>query len=511
MRSLAAVGLVRAGLFLACRALAAGQEGGEATGGTPVPESEAPGAAVDELENEDAAGEVPRAQGEIALEGEARASTSDPLDWDELAELDAEEIERRLVALAQAAGELGELETLGESRGGRPVRALTLTRATGERRGEVPLLLLADASPRGTTHGAEAILALGRHVLRGLDAAPLRELLTDRALVLAPLLDPDARAPEASTDEERERFDANFPLGWRPASLRPGSGDYPLSEPTARATAAWLHERTAVGILMTVGAPSASALPGALEPVPWPGAELPPADARVFERLAAELGVDGRLELVPWDRRPSAGGGLMDYAYQGLGIFPLAWVAPEAGAEAAKREAWLAAFVERAGPMLERLPRVDVERDALEELTPGVWQLDVAIRNVGPTPTLSALAAEHRLSRPLEITLEGARLVASARRASPQEPYRVGSFRPSGAGGAASTGDTAAAPGSTESAEATGAVGDLVVVECEGDGILGGGETRWLRLVLEAQAGSRVVLTARSVRAGTARLALELQ
>ena len=391
--------------------------------------------------------------------------------------LEYSEIENALDGLALRAGDQGTLETIGHSRGGRAIRVLSLT-APGTPRSDKPALMAVGFGRIGHAYGAEAVLAFGSLLVENAQVEPYASLLTDHVVMLAPALDPDLRAPDTEGPDET-RFDLNFPLGWRPGSLRPGAGDFPLSEVEALAAARFLGRLSNLVLIVGVedGTREARARPASTEEQgysPWPGAKLPDSDARVFEAL---VGADARgAELRPWSRLGSLGGGFFDYAFQSFGVYPVAWTAPPTPGSAQALADWTEDVARRTAGLLFSLPRVRIERDELTELAPGLWQLDVAVRNAGSIPTLSALGDERLASGGLMLSLSGAKLVATARRDGPDEPYQLAHLH---------------------AADEGVSIGGL---------LLGGGETRWLRLIVEGEAGATLELNAASARAGSARL-----
>lgn len=408
---------------------------------------------------------------------EAETAALGPLRIDH--HFDAAEIEARLRALAERAGPLGRLEAIGESRGGRPILVLRLSadpQGSAEAGSDSrPALLFAGFHPgvgEGASADAEAVLAFGDLLVGAASEEPVAELLASEVILLAPSLDPDARAASASP----VRFDRNFPIGWRPATLSPGAGNYPLSEPATKAAAELLFAHPNLSLVVAV-CPTEEA--GGQEDSGWASETVPDADRAVFEELASASSQEGGLELRPWTRLASPGGGFLDTAYLVHGIYPVSWSGPRTS-DPAGLEPWAREVARRSLELVRVLPRVEITSDHLDELAPGLWQLDVAVRNIGRLPTLSALAAQRRLGGTLELSLSGAHLVATARRA------REG--------------------GAFERAELHQGNGSVAL----GAGILGGGETRWLRLVLETEGPACVELVGRSRRAGDARLEVQL-
>ena len=192
----------------------------------------------------------------------------------------------------------------------------------------------------------------------------------------------------------------------------------------------------------------------------------------------------GEGQVLPWGRLGSPGGGLFDFAYQARGIYPVAWAGPEPGTEPDRFAEWTRSAAEHALELLRRLPRVRIQLAELIELAPGLWRLDLAIQNAGSIPTQSVLGNRRGVSGEIALAVRGAALVATARRGGVDEPFR--------------------------SASLVREAGPEGVLALEGTS-LGGGETRWLRLILEGETGARVDLAAESARGGTARMAVFLR
>jgi hypothetical protein len=297
----------------------------------------------------------------------------------------------------------------------------------------------------------------------------VRALLTHAELVLAPTLDPDARsAPGSATGAvpaaaRTVRFERNFPSGWQPDAVRPGSGRITLAKPETLAAARFLTELDGCAVLLGF-------VPSAPRGAPYAGAELPAADREVFAKLGAALELDGASSLVPWFELGTGGGGLFDFAYQARGIYPLAFTLPSEEELAAGGLAGFTGAVRaRVLRCLTLLPRVEIRQEGLERLASDTWQLDVRIQNVGVVPTASALAL-HRARSDVVLHLDGAKLVATAKRPSSGAAYTDASFQ--------------------------------VRAPLSG-GTLAGGEGRWLRLILEAGAGAEVRVTASSPWSGS--------
>lgn len=385
-----------------------------------------------------------------------------------------EEIATELAALAAAHPELAALETIGQSRAGREIQVLTITDPAGGAAEEKPALFLVDFGAPGRSYGAAACLGFARDVLDRAQSEPeIAELLAGHTIYLAPALDPDGEA-HGDVPPRAVSFDRNFPLGWLPATLRAGSGDVPLSEPETLVTARFLNAHENLVLIAATDEPGAN---GSHSGVPWAGAELPEDDRGALERLCASGG-DG-LELFPWSVLGSPGGGLFDYAYQALGVYPVAWAGPDAPSDAADVATWVDRVALRVGELLRLLPTMRIENDGLEEIAPGLWQLDVAIRNAGSIPTLSVLGGRRQVAAHLSLSLSGARVVATAQRGAGEDTFRA--------------------------ARLDGEPGFAL-----GGGVLAGGETRWLRVILEGESGTVLEVSGAAVRAGRAALTVTL-
>jgi len=388
--------------------------------------------------------------------------------------LDAAAIGMHMHGIAETYPTVAALEVLDRSQGGLEILALRLG-LREELPLERPVLLLVDV--QGTSSaGPEAMLELAWELAGKFESdARVRALFSRTTLVIAPALDPDARArPAASGASEgappAPRFERNFPSGWQPEAVRPGSGRVPLSQPETLAAARFLANLKGCAVVLgfTAAAPRGD---------PYPGAELPQADREVFAKLGAALELEGASPLVPWFELGSPGGSLFDFAYQARGIYPLFFVLPaedELAASDAPFRAQVAARVERC---LTLLPRVELTQEGLERLASDTWQLDVRIQNVGIVPTSSALAHQRDPRADVVLRLEGAKLVATAKKPDSNAPYTDASFQ--------------------------------VRAPLSG-GTLSGGEGRWLRLFLEADSGVEVRVLASSLWAGSSAVAVTL-
>jgi zinc carboxypeptidase len=443
-----------------------------AQGGDPAPQQKDPVGDVGQQPVRESQGPPPPPLAEATPVESAPAPAVEParpappaVTWP----LTIEGIEQHLRGIAAAHPGVAALEVVGKSAGGREILALRLgTRGDGQP-AERPVLLLADHQGP-TSAGPEAMLTLAWQVAEEFERDENVRMLFSRAtLVLAPALDPDARAVGAV--RAGVHFERNFPSGWQPESMRPGSGRTSLSQPESLAAARYLANLKGCAVLLGF-------VPPAPRGAPYAEAELPAADREVFAKLCAALELAGSQPLVPWFELGSPGGTLFDFAYQARGIYPLAFVLPaEDELAAGGMPAFTAEVSARVLRCLTLLPRVELEQEALERLASDTWQLDVRIQNVGIVPTSSALARHRDPLADVALRLDGAKLVATAKKPSSAAAWTDASFqaRPSLSGGT-----------------------------------LAGGEGRFLRLILEAGPGVEVRVTAASLWAGSDLLQLTL-
>jgi hypothetical protein len=243
-------------------------------------------------------------------------------------------IEERLLRASNEHPRKARLVTIGTSAGGRPLHVLVLTDLESGAPESKPGLLVAGYRGWNGARDAELVLAIAERLLGGADDAASAALLTHTTLYLAPALDPDACEPRLGAETSPPAFDKNFPIGWLPEGLRPGSGNLPLSRPETLATARFLSASPSLVALLTVRPETTGGAPG------WPQAALPESDAKVFQRLVERVGAP-ELALSAWDPGDARGGGLADYAYQALGVYPFAWRQPAEAGLGAELGAWL--------------------------------------------------------------------------------------------------------------------------------------------------------------------------
>lgn len=389
-----------------------------------------------------------------------------------------DEVSSSLARLAEEYPGLVRLQTIARSRAGREVVVLALTDLASGAPDEKPGLFFVDFRPAAGVYGAEAGLALAWTLAERAASDPtIAALLADYVLYLAPTADPDVRVVDDSTTPDPIEFDRNFPLGWLPDAVRPGSGAFPLAREETLALVLFLREHENVGLIVGVVPRTAGgSVPESAGA--WRGAELPETDRAVLDALCSSAAAG--TPLLPWGRMGSPGGGLFDYAYQALGVYAVAWAGP-GDPPPGEVAAWTARVAAGTIGLFSRLPRLSLEAERIEELAPGLWEVDVAITNAGVVPTLSALAAERRAHGERAIAVDGCKLVAVARRKAADAPFGQARLHPAG--------QPIALSGAT----------------------LGGGEKRWLRLVLEGESGTKVELRGTGPNAERMRLSLSLR
>lgn len=363
--------------------------------------------------------------------------------------LTLDEIEAEGARLVAAHPELARLEPIGTSREGRPLNVLVLTSAeTGPHTDKPGLLVVGDRGGASVQGGdAESALEVAWALVEAQDAAA-RQLLARASVYVAPLLDPDRRAARLASAEGRTQtlepvpalgrgaasvplsgstaFDDDFPCGWLPPALRPGAARAPLSRPETLATARFLAEHP--NLALVVGR---FPLPGS-GPSSDPPLEVPDEDRRVLPDLLELLDLLGRPPgrgHADWRVPSTPSGSLFDYAWFAQGVFAAGWPAEpavaldEPGSEAF--EARLRGRVERVLALARELPGLTLEATPPVRSATGPWRLDLRLANVGGLPTESALSAAKRGDRELSLTVHGARVMAYALREPGEEVFRL--------------------------------------------------------------------------------------
>ncbi len=385
-----------------------------------------------------------------------------------------EEIETAAADLVTRYPDLVRLETVGVSRGGRSIVALVVTDSTIVPAGAKPALAVVNHCGESWARGAEIGLRLAWDLAsRQAENDEVARLLEEVAIYVLPAADPDVRTSSAAGDPlppRAVRYDLNFPAGWLPESVRPGSGDYPLSEPETLASARFLDSHPDVVALLD------AVPPGGGRPLSADAAPegLPGPDLAVYRKVTAALEERVVVEPASDGRRSS----ILDHAGATRGIFALSL--PLLPLHDATDPAALATLVQGeagiAAALAHLLPRVAITERAVTRLGPDLWQLDVVLENRGLLPTASALARVRVPRQGVRLSLGGAKLVAIASRDAESEPFHV--------------------------LHADASEGENAIPA----GHLDGGAGRWLRLIVQAESGAESALTGASAAAGAARL-----
>lgn len=378
------------------------------------------------------------------------------------------EIRAGLTALERAFPGRVRASTFATSTAGREVPLVVLG-APGRADLETPAMLVVAVGADPALHESELALAACWAVCGAADAAAVLERGTCYVL---PLLDVDAR--ETGAPPRGIRLDRNFPLGWVPASLRPGGGDLPLARPEATALVEFLLAHPNVVATVSVGGGRTSAADGRI--VDGDAVGLRPGDRTALAQALDGPDAEGVAAL---DLALAPGGGILEYAYEAHGIYPLT-VQPPGARTPDELAAWTARAGAAVGALLARLPRLALSVRRVERLGEGSWQLDLAVANEGRFASHSELGQARRPREPLWLELTGARRIAVAVQELPGEPFRAVSVEP---------GPDGAIPLPLR---------------------LSGAGTCQVRLVLEAASGTELALALRSSWTGRSALGLRL-
>jgi len=365
----------------------------------PAPKQEKTGAETGESQSTSEATDPPQDVEVPVTQSATKASTAGGQVLQEVADA--------LRAVERDRPDWARLETLGHSRGGRQIPLLTLTDLNTGSAMERPALLLIEETGV-SAEGAEGLARLARLVIdRAASDPEVLALLQRAAILIAPLPDPDALADPATRGLS---FARNFPLGWQPETLVEGAGLAPLEKAGVVAFTDLLRREGRLALVIGVSPEYRSGLP-------YIASELPLADGELFDLLGRIGRAQGAL---PWSRVASPGGGFLDIAYQAHGIPGLAFsLRPPAGSPGSSAALpSTAALGERllglVQALVARLPRLELSIDEPRRLGPGVWQIDLELRNPSPIPTLSSLAQARRVPAETQLTVTGATLIASA-------------------------------------------------------------------------------------------------
>lgn len=299
-------------------------------------------------------------------------------------------------------------------------------------------------------------LAAAGELLAGTPEAPAGRLLERVTFYLLPALAPAGVPADAAVIPS-----LNFPIGWRPDSVVRGAGSVPLAVPAARALAEFLQARDNLSLAV------------ALEEGPCTGPEAAELRCEAYRaELAVLLSGEGEAadHLAAMALCP---GTAACFAWAARGVFPARLAAPPLlDALEGQRAVLRARGVLRAA---ERLPCLAIGEPAVAVLRPGQVRLDLRVENTGRLPTLSCLGAERRLCGPVQLAVEGGRVLACA------AAERAGALNVrSPANGAYALGDIPA-----------------------------GGAVE-ISLFIEAEPGAELVLRCSSPRAGSAARALRV-
>lgn len=259
--------------------------------------------------------------------------------------------------------------------------------ALGDRAATRPGVLLSSFDPQVADAWVRALVARARN-----DEAVRATLARVRLIVLPAL---------ARHGGDAGRFGVDFPVGWKPGSLRRGAAEVPLPSEGTRVLAEWLLARRDLGVVVALDGPDR---------------DVPATDDPAGPLLAAALGSDAVL-------RPVGGpedGGWLDHARVACGqwvVAPRANGLAEAGADEVLR-------------LLGELPRLSLRLADAKPLAVGLWQVDLEVANAGGLPCEPPRRAGRRpVAPPALLTVEGVRPVAVARREGEVASFHVGRVR----------------------------------------------------------------------------------
>ncbi len=359
-----------------------------------------------------------------------------------------DELEACLIAAARHFPQRLVLRSLGRSGGGRELYVVEIGESGEHSRSERPALVVVPDLEWDARDAARATMSVFAELLAEAERdGPLLERVTWYVMP-APLPDRlESADPPGSVDPTH-----NFPVNWDPWCSEP-PGPYPLSLPETRALADLLTRLPRVAGAVLVGE-------RAVDVGRYAVAGVDPQDLDVQGWLSAE---------VPRGAASSPrSGGFREFcfAHAGLHVLDL----PQSVS------ADPTALAGHLRDCARALPALSLSPPRFESLGGGLWQVELDLTNLGLLPTGSEAARRRGVAGRVTLSWEGARVRALCVR----DP-RTGSFE-------------VVAPGNRAPLLAA----------------LGSQEARRLRLVVEGQPGARLVLTARSPRAGGARLEVPL-
>jgi len=334
--------------------------------------------------------------------------------------LSFQEIETSLRDLASAHPDLVRVDAIGRSAGGRPLHVARITDlASGEPEGKPAVLLLAQDGGYESHGGELGTLVARRLVERARSDAAFGQLLTQVTFYVAPSIDPDQRDPSVEV-EQAVRLDRNFPIGWRPGSIQPGGGAFPLQRPESRALVEFLADHPNVALLVTSTSVDTAGDPG---PTPQESEDL-----ETFHRLARGPEVASRLTWTPWSEATPVAGGLLDHAFRALGIFSVQVGEPGFLLDGEELSSWLDEAARGVMELGTWIPRLAIEVEAVERIGAELWQVDLRLENEGRLPTVSHLGSRRAAVVPLEVYLRGPEILATARRNAGSAAFEVAEF-----------------------------------------------------------------------------------
>ena len=349
-----------------------------------------------------------------------------------------------LIAAARHHPERVVLRSLGRSGEGRELYVVELGELGEHSRSERPALVVVPDLEGDARSAAQATMAVLATLLREADReGPLLERVTWYVMP-APLPDRlDTQSPSGSVDPTH-----NFPVNWDPWCSQP-PGPYPLCLPETRALADLLTRVPRLAGAVLVGE-------RAVDVGRYAVADVSSSDLEVQGWLSAE---------VPLGAGSSPrSGGFREFCFAHAGLFVL-----DLPQSLCSDPVLLGGHL---GDCARALPTLSFSPPRFESLAGGLWQVEFALINLGLLPTGSAAARCRGAAGRVSLGWEGARV-----RALCVGDPRTGTFE-------------VLSPG--ERAPFLAALGSR--------------EARRLRLVVQGESGARLVITARSPRAGGARL-----
>jgi len=355
-----------------------------------------------------------------------------------------DEIGPALRAFADVHPESISIGTIGTSAQGRPLWLATVSHERGAAATTKPALFVAAGFGRAAEYTTETALFAIHDLLRGAERDErIASLLRRVTVYVAPCLDPDAREAQlaartgdfAPARVPAVAFDRNFPAGWHAWERGGGAGAYSLSMPETRAVAEFLDRHRNVSLIQALEfdlPPARSTLPAGAR-----GRPLGELDRAIYRRLDGAAGGDVAAGFRPFEeeRALHPGGGLLEFGQRHLGAFGFVTDVWESGTERppvfeltrlGRRTA------DALRTLARQLPYLLLDEPRVTKLRASLWQLDVAIRNVGTLPSLSSAGSEAFAGASAHLRLEGQRVLAAAVRRADAQVFRVVGYDPGG-------------------------------------------------------------------------------